>query len=215
MSEVVHPTRTGYSGSEVMVGNHYVFRYPFVGSNFMAEYNSRHGDTCLVLAPLDEQHMDPDRPCMFRVRFLDGFIGEVWATELDEADVTYFENDMASENIGYHTRLADGDKKVVGGFFGGRIDQETVERLTRLFEVEVGQGGTPYFIDSRKRKVRLYLSVDPGKTEKGKAALAKYREELRAREIAEVERVERLRKEIDDLMRALDHEEILRRLKGA
>ena len=85
-----------------------------------------------------------------------------------------------SENIGYHTRSVTTGDKIVGGSFGGRIDQETVERLTRLFTVTVTQSGTPVFVDAGGRPVRLYLTVDPGKTEKGKVAVRQWQEQREA-----------------------------------
>lgn len=121
-----------------------------------------------------------------------------------------------SKNIGYHTRLyADHNVKVVGGSFGGSIDQETVERLTRLFTVVVKPSGTPVFVDREGREVRLYLTVDPGATKVGKAALVEHQEKKRI-ELARLrEQEEADQREIEDLMDGLSHEEIIRRLKSA
>lgn len=120
-----------------------------------------------------------------------------------------------SENIGYHTRLyVDHTVKIVGGSFGGRIDQETVERLTRLFEVTVKPSGTPVFVDREGREVRLYLTVDAAKTEKGKAALKVWREEEQRLEAIAEAQFEREQEELQAAMRGLTHEEVLRRLKA-
>jgi len=118
-----------------------------------------------------------------------------------------------SENIGYHTRLyADHTVKVSGGSFGGRIDQETVERLTRLFEVTVKPSGTPVFVDREGREVRLYLSVDAGETEKGKAALAAWRKEEDAKAAAAEKLAEEQDEHLAHLLSRLSYEEAVRRL---
>lgn len=120
-----------------------------------------------------------------------------------------------SRNIGYHTRLyADNTVKLTGGSFGGRIDQETVERLTSLFTVIVKPSGTCVFVDRNGREVRLYLSVDAGETRIGKEAKAAwYRERAKMQE--KQERREQLEaEELDNLMSGLDHSEIVRRLRG-
>jgi hypothetical protein len=68
-------------------------------------------------------------------------------------------------NIGYHTRLWTNNEKIAGGSFGGQIDMDTVERLTKaFFTVEVLNGGTPVFVDRNGRVVRLYLSCGSGAT---------------------------------------------------
>lgn len=117
-----------------------------------------------------------------------------------------------SENIGYHTRSVNNDEKVIGGSFGGRIDQETVERLTRFFTVTVMPSGTPVFVDDRGRRVRLYLTVDPGKTEKGKAALEAWRKEEEAKEAAAEKLAEAQDEHLAHLLSRLTYEEAVRRL---
>lgn len=122
-----------------------------------------------------------------------------------------------SENIGYHTRLyEDNTVKVIGGSFGGDLSIETANRLIHAhkFTVVVKPSGTPVFVDREGREVRLYLSVDVAKTEKGAATMKewyaeRYRkeEEARKREADEQE-------EIQDLMSTMTHEEIVSRLKG-
>ena len=120
-----------------------------------------------------------------------------------------------STNIGYHTRLySDPKVRITGGSFGGDLDWKTVERLTGFFEVIVKPSGTCVFVDKEGREVRLYLSVDACRTEKGKAALEKDR---KARQEAwEKEKVmyEQQEEELEDLMKGLTHEEIVRRLKS-
>lgn len=120
-----------------------------------------------------------------------------------------------SKNISYHTRLdSNNTVKVVGGSFGGSIDMETVNRLTRLFTVIVKNSGTPVFVDREGREVRLYLAVDVGSTEKGAQALKAWRAE-RAKQLEEEEaQLEREHGEIDQLMEGLSHEEVVRRLRG-
>lgn len=114
-----------------------------------------------------------------------------------------------SKNIGYHTRLySDNTVKVVGGSFGGSIDQETVERLTRLFDVIVKPSGTPVFVDSQGREVRLYLSVDAIETIKGKEALKEHTKKLEALQKEEDEKEE----QIETLLASMSNEEILARL---
>jgi hypothetical protein len=118
-------------------------------------------------------------------------------------------------NICYHTRAyGNNSVKLFGGTFDGGIDQETVERLTRLFSVTVKNSGTVVFVDRKGREVYLYLSVDASETAIGKAALAAWRAE-RARLQAEQEEMDRANsEEIDELMSGLTHDEVVRRLKG-
>lgn len=121
-----------------------------------------------------------------------------------------------SNNIGYHTRLRDNNQvKVVGGSFGGTLDLETANRLVRShFTVTVKASGTPVFVDREGREVHLYISVDPGMTDKGKEAIKAWREE-RARQEREEEALrEQQEAELDAAMAGLKHEEIIRRLKG-
>lgn len=120
---------------------------------------------------------------------------------------------MQSKNIGYHTRLySDHNVKVVGGSFGGQVDQETIERLTRLFTVVIKPSGTPVFVDREGREVRLYITVDPASTNIGKKAVLEYNEKRRAESAKALETAQE--EEINSLMQGMSHEEILRRLKG-
>jgi hypothetical protein len=118
-------------------------------------------------------------------------------------------------NIGYHTRLWTNNEKIAGGSFGGQIDMDTVERLTKaFFTVEVLNGGTPVFVDRNGRVVRLYLSVDAASTDIGKAELRVWRNEQERLEQEETERRSRQDAVVENLMADLSHEEIVRRLKG-
>lgn len=123
---------------------------------------------------------------------------------------------MSARNIGYHTRLdADTAVKIVGGTFGGSIDQETVERLVKShFTVQVLNSGRCVFVDKEQRRVRLYLNVNPESTVSGKAALKAW---TRAR-AAEMERAEaeeeQQKAELEEALSGLSHEEALRRLKN-
>ena len=109
------------------------------------------------------------------------------------------------KNIGYHTRLySDNTKKIVGGSFGGSIDQQTVERLVKShFTVVVKPSGTAVFVDRDGREVSLYFSIDASTTEKGREALVVYRKEKeksdRLAEESEIERERVLRELTDDL----------------
>lgn len=122
-----------------------------------------------------------------------------------------------SKDIAYHTRLySDNTRKIVGGSFGGQIDAETVERLVNShFEVFVKPNGRAVFLDQDGREVRLYLSVDPDNTEKGKAALAKWQRRRNAELEGNLERMEAEEAEVESLLAGLSHDEIVKRLKGA
>ena len=74
-------------------------------------------------------------------------------------------------SISYHTRLFSDGTKLTSGSFGGAIDQNTVERITRLFSVIVKPSGTPVFVDNGGREVNLYFTIAPMDTIKGKAAI--------------------------------------------
>ena len=120
-------------------------------------------------------------------------------------------------NICYHTRAANGEnvgQKLTSGSFGGAIDQETVERITRLFDVKIKPSGTPVFVDKEGREVNLYFSIDPRKTEKGKEALRNYRHEQTR--IWEEERVQREKEaqELAELLSNFTHEELMRKLSN-
>jgi hypothetical protein len=120
---------------------------------------------------------------------------------------------MMHKSIGYHTRLySDHTVKVTGGCFGGSIDMDTVNRLTRLFTVNVKDTGHPVFVDKEGREVNLYLSVDVKSTEIGKAAITKWRaeKEQRDKEAAAIETAQR--KALEEAVDSLGYEEALRRL---
>lgn len=112
-------------------------------------------------------------------------------------------------NIAYHTRLSsDNTKKIVGGTFGGQIDQDTVERLVRNhFDVVVRSSGYPVFVDKESREVSLYLTVRPADTEKGKLAIKAYN-------LAKSAIIDEEETEIEKLLDELSHDEILRRLRN-
>lgn len=122
-----------------------------------------------------------------------------------------------SKNICYHTRAANGEdvgQKIVGGSFGGAIDQETVERITRLFSVKIRPSGTPVFIDDKGREVNLYFSIDPKNTEKGKNAIREYNHEQSRLWEEEKAKIEKQEDEIKDLLSNLTHEEIIQKLSS-
>jgi len=114
-----------------------------------------------------------------------------------------------SNNICYHTRLVKDGSKVVGGSFGGAIDQETVERITRLFSVVVKPSGTPVFVDNQGREVNLYFHINPEDTVKGNIAIKAHR----LKEEREQNKIREQREELEELMAGLDYEELIRRLK--
>lgn len=122
-----------------------------------------------------------------------------------------------SKNICYHTRAASGEnvgQKLVGGSFGGAIDQDTVERITRLFSVKIRPSGTPVFIDDKGREVNLYFSIDPRNTEKGKEALRAYNHE-QARKWEEEEAIrEKQEEEIKSLLSNFTNEELIQKLSS-
>lgn len=119
------------------------------------------------------------------------------------------------KNIGYHTRLySDHAVKVCGGTFGGDIDHETVNRLVNTFSVIVKPSGTPVLVDKQGREVRLYLSVDVSKTDKGIEALKAWRIQREAERQRQEELEEKQAQEIEEAMEGLSHEEILAKLKS-
>lgn len=117
-----------------------------------------------------------------------------------------------NENIGYHTRSYEDGVILTSGCFGGRIDQETVERLMRKFEVTVRPSGTPVFVDAGGRYVRLYLTVNPAKTEKGKAALREWNRENEKRLAEEEAKQEEQNEHLAYLLGRLSYEEAVKRL---
>ena len=117
--------------------------------------------------------------------------------------------------IGYHTRLySDNTKKICGGTFSGSVCMETADRLSKLFKVTIKPGGTPVFVDSAGREVRLYMSVDPSSTTIGQDALMGWREKRNMQRAKEEERSKKEQDEINQLMEGLSHEDLIRRLRG-
>lgn len=117
------------------------------------------------------------------------------------------------KNIGYHTRAyGDNRIKISGGSFGGDISQETVERLTRLFDVIIKPSGTAVFVDKSGREVNLYISVDARNTIKGREALKLWNEKRLAEFKAEEDKLVKLEEEILKAMEGLTYTEILERL---
>lgn len=116
------------------------------------------------------------------------------------------------KNIGYHTRSRKDGTKLVGGSFGGAIDQDTVERISRLFTVVVKPSGTPVFVDGKGNEVFLYFSIDPQNTEKGKQAIKEYnlKRELELKKEQEI--LEQQKRELQEAMEGLSHSEILAKL---
>lgn len=114
------------------------------------------------------------------------------------------------KNIGYHTRdYKNNSIKITGGSFGGKFDQETVERLVNSqFSVVVKPSGACVFVDKSGREVWLYVSVDASETEKGKEALKAY---YAARdEMCRVE--EEKESQIEMLLSGFSSDEIIERL---
>lgn len=123
---------------------------------------------------------------------------------------------MTTLNIGYQTRLDGADSTLLSsGSFGGSIDQSTVDRLVNNnFDVKVLNSGRPVLVDRQGRRVRLYLSVDPLRTEKGKAAYHWWLEHERTRRAAEADREEKLREELDAMVDQIGLATVLAKLKG-
>lgn len=115
-----------------------------------------------------------------------------------------------SSNIGYHTRLdAQHTVKVVGGSFGGAIDQETIERLVKAhFTVRIKDSGSAVFVDKSNREVSLYFTIDPLKTEAGKEAL---KVDIARRNDAQKIEDKKLT-DIEAIMSGMSTDEILKRL---
>ena len=123
---------------------------------------------------------------------------------------------MTYKNIGYHTRLLEDNRvKVVGGSFGGELSLETANHLVNSqFTVVVKPSGTPVFVDSKGREVRLYISVDVEATDIGKVAMGNYRREKYLREEKEQKMMEDRESELQNVMSGMSHEEVIRRLKN-
>ena len=118
---------------------------------------------------------------------------------------------MNNKSIGYHTRLSENNTvKVCGGSFGGAFDLETANRLVKHhFTVKARPSGTLVFVDCEGREVSLYVTVDPGITDAGKAARQEW---LKSREAVE-QRESAQRAELEDALENMTVEEALRRLK--
>ena len=117
------------------------------------------------------------------------------------------------KSIVYHTRdYNNASVKLVGGTFGGSIDMDTIERLSRLFIVEITDSGTPVWVDKDGRRCWLYITVDPERTEKGRAALDTYRKERARREAEQMELERRQEEAIASIVDRIGYHEALRRL---
>lgn len=113
-------------------------------------------------------------------------------------------------NIGYHTRLdSNNTVKVVGGSFGGSIDQETIERLVKAhFKVIVKNSGFCVFVDREGREVNLYLSVDPENTQIGQEAIKAYKKLKHLEEQKELDKMQT----VEEIMSSMTADEILEKL---
>lgn len=114
------------------------------------------------------------------------------------------------KSIGYHTRLSNNNSvKVVGGSFGGGVDQDTIERLIKAhFKVIVKNSGRCVFVDREGREVSLYLAVDPEKTQLGQVAIKAHRKLKEAEQQKEVDKM----LEVEELLSTMTAEEILGKL---
>lgn len=119
-----------------------------------------------------------------------------------------------AKNIVYHTRLyTDNSQKIVGGSFGGEVNQDTVERLVKShFKVVIKNSGAACFIDSNGREVSLYISVDPLKTEIGKlASAAKFKEDsIRLQKEKDIQ--DKLDIQLENIMESMTTEEVIAKL---
>lgn len=117
---------------------------------------------------------------------------------------------MGHQSIGYHTRDGMNNTiKLTGGSFGGAIDMETVNRLVKShFTVKVRNSGSPVFVDRQGREVSVYITIDPGNTDAGKAALAEDRQRRAALQAVEDEKARR----VQDLIDGMSPDEALKRL---
>jgi hypothetical protein len=86
------------------------------------------------------------------------------------------------KSICYTTRSdSNNSTKIVGGSFGGSIDQETVERLVNSqFSVMIKPSGRAVFVDDKGREVSLQITIDPMSTEKGKQAFTLHNQKMKA-----------------------------------
>lgn len=120
-----------------------------------------------------------------------------------------------NKDIFYQTRLYGNDSiKITGGVFGGSIDLETIERLTKNhFKVVIKNSGHAVFVNNKNQEVNLYIKVDPNITTIGKEAKLKYLEEKKKNLIKEQEQEDTKRALIEELMDTMSLEEILQKLK--
>lgn len=115
---------------------------------------------------------------------------------------------MSKKSIGYHTRSRENaNVKLTGGSFGGALDTETVERLTKAhFTIKMLPSGSLTFIDKEGRSVWLYVSIDPSMTEAGKRLLA----DDAAKRQADARRLE---DRLNELLDGMTAEEAIKRLE--
>lgn len=120
---------------------------------------------------------------------------------------------MGHQSIGYHTRDGmNNTVKLTGGSFGGAIDMETVNRLVKShFTVKVRNSGSPVFVDRQGREVSVYITIDPGNTDAGKAALAEDRRARAALQSVEDDK----RRQVENLLDGMSADEALQRLGGS
>lgn len=123
---------------------------------------------------------------------------------------------MTRATICYHTRERGGSgKKLSGGTFGGRIDQETVNQLVeiRQFTVLIKPSGTPVFFDKQGREVSLYIWVDPSDTRLGKSAIEAWRKTREAENQQKADTEKQARDRIEELMGTMSPEQIIKALE--
>ncbi len=121
-----------------------------------------------------------------------------------------------NKNIGYHTRLYGNDSvKLSGGVFGGSIDLETIERLTKYhFKVIIKNSGNAVFVNNNNQEVNLYIKVDPNITTIGKEAKNKYLEEQKKKLIQEEEQENIKKNLINELIDTMSLDEIIKKLQS-
>lgn len=115
----------------------------------------------------------------------------------------------------YHSRLfAHHPTKVVGGSITADSLDDAADYLVSQHTVTVKPSGRAIFVDREGREVNLYLSIEPAETAKGQAALRADREERELAERIRAEHEAAQQLELAELLRAIDTEEAIRRLKG-
>ncbi len=121
-----------------------------------------------------------------------------------------------NKNICYHTRLSGNDSvKLSGGVFGGSIDLETIERLTKNhFKVIIKNSGHAVFVNKNHQEVNLYIKVDPNITTIGKEAKNKYLEEQKKKLIQEEEQENIKKNLINELIDTMSLDEIIKKLQS-